>query len=135
MPGLHHPIWDDLAAVGLDAKQKQALDGIRNGVTKSVIRKTADLRIARIETHEALAGDTVNIKTVEEKVRTAAALRADIELSVIRAIEEAKALLTPAQRTRLNELRKAGGMPGSAHVRPPARPGKKDGPAARAEKG
>jgi Spy/CpxP family protein refolding chaperone len=135
MPGLHHPIWGDLAAVGLDVKQKHALDGIRSSMTKSVIRKTADLQIARMELGEVLAGEKVDMKIVEEKVRTVASLHADMELSVIRAVEEAKALLTPAQRTRLEELHKGGDMSGPPPVRPPARAGKKGGPAPRAEKG
>ncbi len=132
MPRLHHPIWGNLASVGLDAKQKHAVDGIRSSMTKSIIRKTADLRIARMELGEALAGDTIDMKTVEEKVRAVSSLYADTELSVIRAIEEAKALLTPAQKIRLKELQKAGDMPGCPPVRPP---GKKDGRDTRAEKG
>ncbi len=124
IPGLHHPVWGDLAAVGLDAKQKHALDGIRSSMKKSVIRKTADLLIARIELGEALGADTVDMKTVEEKVRTAAALQAAVELSVIRAIEEAKTLLTPAQKAKLKELHKAGGP----HACPHAKSGKKSTP-------
>jgi hypothetical protein len=58
-----------------------------------------------------------------------------MELSAIRAIEEAKALLTQPQKSRLKELQKAHDMHGCPPVRPTAGTGKKDGPAARVEKG
>lgn len=135
MHGMHHPIWRDLASVGLDEKQQRALAAIRNAAAKSAIRKAADLRIARLELGETLAGETVNMKTIEQKVRALAALQADIELSAIKAVEEAKALLTPAQTTRLGELQKAGDMPGCPNARPPVKPVKKDGPDTRAERG
>lgn len=133
--GMHHPIWSAFASVGLDEKQQRALDAIKINVAKSLIRKTAEARIARIDLREALSGENVDMKAVEQKVQAVALLHAEMELAVIRGIEEAKALLTAQQKTRLKELRRAHDMPGSPHGCLPAKSGKNDRPATRAEKG
>ena len=65
---------------------------------KEKIRRTADMRIAQIELKDLLSQDPVDMKAVEAKVKQLEAMRTEMQLSHIKAMEECKAKLTPEQR-------------------------------------
>ena len=77
---------------------------------KEKIRRTADMRIAQIELKDLLSRDPVDMKAVEAKVKQLEAMRTEMQLSHIKAMEECKAKLTPEQRKKLREMIEAGPM-------------------------
>ncbi|MDA8082143.1 MAG: periplasmic heavy metal sensor [Nitrospiraceae bacterium] len=105
-------MMDRLASLGLDAKQKESVKAIHLKTKKEMIRKKADADIARLDLREILGKDTVDMAAAEATVKQIEALRADMQMMHIRAREEIKAVLTPAQRTKFAEMRDMDGMGG-----------------------
>jgi Spy/CpxP family protein refolding chaperone len=102
--GAGHPMWKDLMALGLDEKQRDAINEIKDRVMKEVIRKRADERVAGIELKDLLDKDPVDIKAVEAKLKQMEAIKTEVRLSLIRAGEEAKSKLTADQRKKFKEM-------------------------------
>jgi Spy/CpxP family protein refolding chaperone len=97
-------LWEKLMALGLDARQVDELKAIRTRMMKSMVRKRADRQLQEIEIHDLLDKDSVDMKAVEAAVKKSASLRADMFLAHVKAREEMKAVLTPAQRKQLREM-------------------------------
>jgi Spy/CpxP family protein refolding chaperone len=105
MRGGHHRMMHMcMKHLGLNAKQKAEIQEIRIATMKEVIRKRADMQIARLELRDLLSKDPVDMKAVEAKVKQIEGLRADIHLALIRAKEEVKAKLTPEQRQKMMNM-------------------------------
>jgi Spy/CpxP family protein refolding chaperone len=111
MMGEDH-ILGKLMILGLDEKQKEVVKEIERKTMKEIIKKRADLDIARIDLRDLLDKDSVNIKDVESKLKQIASLGTDIHLSRIKAHEEIKSKLTPDQRKKLKEMTEHGMMMG-----------------------
>jgi len=110
---MEHPLWMDLPRLNIDKNRMDAIREIEGKVLKDGIRKRAELQIASIELRELLGKDPLDMRAVETKLKQIAALRTDMELSHIKAIEEIKGKLTSEERKKLKEFIE------SAHVRPP----------------
>jgi Spy/CpxP family protein refolding chaperone len=93
-----------LQHLNLDARQRQEIEGIRMAMMKSVIRKKADMQIARLELRDLLSKDPVDMQAVGAKVKEIEALRADIHLALIKAKVEIKSKLTPQQRQKMMDM-------------------------------
>jgi len=104
MMGADHPLWKSLHELGLDEKQKEAAKRITRKTMREVIKKRADMQIARLDLRDALDEDPVDMGAVESKLKTIESLETDIRLSHIKAIEEIKSILTPDQRKQLKEM-------------------------------
>lgn len=96
-------MWMKLRLLNLDEKQKEAIKDIKSTLMKEAISKTADVRIARVELKDMLAGDSVDIHAVEAKVKQIGSLQTSLRLLRIKSMLEVKALLTPEQRKKLRE--------------------------------
>jgi Spy/CpxP family protein refolding chaperone len=103
MPAAEHPMWRHLMGLRLDGKQKEAIREIRSRVMKEIIKKKADMQIARIELKDLLDKDPVDMNAVEAKLKQVEAGRTEIRLSLIKAKEEVKSKLTPKQRKKFIE--------------------------------
>ncbi len=114
MMGEHH-LMGKLMSLGLDEKQKEAIKEIIRKTMRENIKKRADLHIARIDLGDLLDKDSVNMTSVESKLKEIASLETDIRLSRIKAHEEIKSILTPDQRKKLKEMGKMGMMQGKGY--------------------
>ncbi len=110
-----HVLWKTLMRLDLSEQQKEALAAIRSRVEKETIRKRADLEVGRLELHDLLRKDPVDMKAVEANLKKAEAVRTDLRLSHIKAREEVKAQLTPEQRAKLKEQIRAGSAERNEH--------------------
>ena len=108
MMDAEHPIWRQLRELGLDEKQKGEVQELRRRVMEEMIRKRTDEQITGMELKNLLEKDPVNIKAVETKIRRIETIRVEMHLSLILAMEEIKAKLTPDQRKKLQEMQKTG---------------------------
>jgi hypothetical protein len=88
----------------LDENQKKAIYEIKNRLIKDSVRKMADIRIARIELKDLLGKDPVDMKAVEAKVKQIGALRTEMHLACIKALQEIKAKLPREQLKKLGEM-------------------------------
>ena len=130
-----HPMWRYLIGLGLNEKQKAEVKEIRHRVMKEMIKKRADERIAGIEMKELIDKDSVDMRAVEAKLKQIETLKTEMQLSLIRAAEEAKSKLTPEQRKKFKEMREIapdmgppmmGGMVHGDMRMPPPHRGKED---------
>ena len=111
---------DHRADLGLTPAQVQELERIRSDFQKIAIKLDADQRVAEMDVAELLRADPVDIGRVEAKIHESERLKADFRVGRVRAIERAKAQLTPEQRAKLATML---GEPPSARPRagsPPA---------------
>jgi Spy/CpxP family protein refolding chaperone len=102
------------AELGLLDEQVKQLTQIFSQAMKTHIKQDADLRIAEFELGELLEADPVDMGQVEGKLKAIEGLRTTLRLSLIKAHEQAKGLLTPEQRQKLERLHdRLPGMMGS----------------------
>ncbi len=99
-----HPMFEKLKSLGLDEKQTAEVKAVHFRVMKEMIKKRADLQVARMELREMLGMSPVDMKAVEGKVRQIEALRGDMLLMHIQAREEVKSKLTPEQRKKFETM-------------------------------
>ena len=115
MKEVEHHLSKALKSLNLDEQQKKMIHEIKSRIMKETIRKMADIRIARIEVKDLLIQDPMDMKAVEAKVRQLGALRTEMHLSHIKALEDIKATLNPEQRKKFGEMMKTGPMMGGMH--------------------
>lgn len=111
----------------LSSEQVKKLEQLRDNYQRLSIRNEADARIIELDIDALLDVPTVDVTKVEAKIREAEKLRADLRIARVRAIEQAKAVLTAEQRKKFYE------DSGAAHPRrgsqnPPARERERSSP-------
>jgi Spy/CpxP family protein refolding chaperone len=92
------------AELGLEDEQVKQLTQIFSQATKALIKQRADLRIAEFELGELLEADAVDMGQVEAKLKAIEELRTALRFNLIKAHEQAKGILTPEQRQKLERL-------------------------------
>ena len=100
-----HDLGEQIDRLDLDQNQLAAVKEIRNRSRKEMIKKRADLQVAKVELQELLDRDQVDMKAVEAKFKQMEPLRTALHLQMLREQEEIKAKLTPDQLKRLKAMR------------------------------
>jgi hypothetical protein len=95
---LHHK--DDLRLTG---EQVTKLEQLRDSYQRLSIRTEADTRIIELDVVTLLDKPNVDLAKVEHKIREVEKLRADLRIARVRAVEQAKAVLTAEQRKKFYE--------------------------------
>lgn len=109
--------------LGLDEKQKDAVQAIHFKARKDIIRLGADEQVAEIELKEILSKDPVDLKAAEAAVRKMEGTRSEMKLTHIKAKEEIKSNLTPEQRKKfsammgMEAMERGNGMMGRCNMR------------------
>jgi len=91
---------EKLKALGLDDKQKEAVEAIHFRTKKEMIRKRADVQVAEIELKEILSKDPVDLTAAETAVKKIEGLKSEMKMLHIKAKEEIKSNLTPEQKKK-----------------------------------
>lgn len=104
MRGKHHRLWRYMMNLDLDQKQKAEIWKIKADMMKNMIRKKADLKIARLELGELLHSEKTDMTKVEAKVKEMEGMKASMLISGIKAMEAAKSKLTAEQRKKLADM-------------------------------
>ena len=92
------------AELGLSDEQAKQLTQIFSQATKAGIKQRAEIRIAELELRDLFETDPVDMAQVEGKLKAIEGLRTALRLSLIKAHEQAKGVLTPEQRQKLEGL-------------------------------
>jgi len=95
---------DHRSDLALTPAQVEELERIRSDFQKEAIKLDADQRVAEMDVASFLRTDPVDIGRVEARIREAERLKADFRVGRVRAIERAKAQLTPEQRAKLHTM-------------------------------
>ncbi len=91
-------------ALGLSADQVRKLEQLRDGFQRQSIRTEADLKIVELDIAAMLENDAPDMAKLEAKIREGEKMRADLRIARIRAIEQARGLLSKEQKKKLQEL-------------------------------
>jgi Spy/CpxP family protein refolding chaperone len=89
--------------LGLSPEQVKKLEQLRDNFQRQSIRNEADTRIVELDIAALLDSPTVDVAKVEAKIREAEKLRAELRIARIRAMEQAKAVLTAEQRKKFSD--------------------------------
>jgi hypothetical protein len=89
--------------LGLAGDQIKKLEQLRDNYQRLSIRTDADTRILELDVATLLDKPNVDVPKVEQKIREVEKLRADLRIARVRAVEQAKALLTAEQRKKFYE--------------------------------
>lgn len=100
-------ILDHERDLRLSAPQVQSLAAIRGEFQKQALKKRADLQVAELELDELRSKTPVDLGAVEAKIKQSDALKTELRIAGIQAVEAARAKLSPEQRTKLDALRRA----------------------------
>ena len=92
----------------LTDEQTEQLHKINVDTRKNAVQKRADLQIRQIELHELLRAENPPRVQVEQKVREITQLQGDLMQTRVDALLSARAVLTPEQRQKAQELRSQG---------------------------
>ena len=87
----------------LTGEQVKKLEQLRDAYQRQSIRTDADSRIMDLDIAALLDKPTVDVPKVEQKIREVEKMRADLRIARVRAVEQAKALLTAEQRKKFYE--------------------------------
>ncbi len=98
------PMLEKLKSLGLDEKQTAEIKAVHLRVMKEMVKKRADMQVARMELGEILGMDPVDMKAAEGKIRQIEALRGDMQMMHIQAREEVKGKLTPEQKKKFETV-------------------------------
>lgn len=90
--------------LGLDEKQKEAVRAIHLQTKKTMIKKAADIKVAKIELQEILSKDPVDLAAAEAAVKKIENQRTEMKMMRIKAMEEVKSNLNPEQRKKFSEM-------------------------------
>jgi hypothetical protein len=93
-------LLNDREYLRLSQEQVKKLEQLRDNYQRLSIRNDADARLVELDIVALLDAPTVDVSKVEAKIREAEKLRADLRIARVRAIEQAKAVLTPEQRKK-----------------------------------
>jgi Spy/CpxP family protein refolding chaperone len=103
MEARHH-VMGMMMGLGLDEKQMGAIQKIIDTTVKEMIKKRSDLLIAKIDLEGILHREPVNLNAAEAQMKQIEAMKTDMFISHLKALEEVKSLLSPEQKGRLKEM-------------------------------
>jgi Spy/CpxP family protein refolding chaperone len=90
--------------LNLSSEQVKNLERLRTDFEREAVKNEGDLRVAELDLSEILKADSVDVKRAEAKVREIERLRAELRIARIRAIEQAKTVLSQEQREKLRAM-------------------------------
>jgi Spy/CpxP family protein refolding chaperone len=96
----------------LTAEQRKKLRDLGPTHRREMVRLRADLETAQIDLQEAMRDDATDARGVDQRIDALAALHAKRMKAMAAHWREVRSILTPAQRTKLRDLRPGrGGRP------------------------
>ncbi len=98
-PGKHSHMFM-FKKLGLSDTQREAIRAVHLKTKKEMIRKIADIKIAKIELMEILSKDPVDMAAVESVVKKIENLRVEMKMMRIKAMEEIKSNLNDEQKKK-----------------------------------
>ena len=92
--------------IGLNAEQEKKIAAWLEAHEQWSIKFRADMEIKALKLRKALEAEEVNLKDAEELIRAQADMHAEMQIARLRFQQDLKALLTPEQLAKSQELKK-----------------------------
>jgi Spy/CpxP family protein refolding chaperone len=92
--------------VGLNDEQEKKIGALLEAHEQWSIKFRADMEIKALKLRQALEADAVNMKDAEALIRAQAGMHAEMQIARLRFQQDLKALLTPEQLAKCDELKK-----------------------------
>jgi len=102
--GGEHPFMGMFKKLGLDKKQMAAVREIHLNTMKDVIKKKADIKIAKIELMEILSKDPVDMTAAESAVKKIEGLKTEMKMTLIKSMVEIKSNLNAEQKEKFSSM-------------------------------
>ncbi len=102
--GGEHPFIGMFKKLGLDKKQMEAVREIHLATMKEVIKKKADIKIAKIELMEILSKDPVDMTAAESAVKKIEGLKTEMKMTLIKSMVEIKSNLNAEQKEKFSSM-------------------------------
>ncbi len=93
----HMFFLDRIDELGLTPEQTNKLKALHSECRRDNIRNSAEAKIARLELTDLLAANDWSLKDVEPRVRKVQKLEGDIQVRHLKALSDARKVLTPEQ--------------------------------------
>lgn len=106
--------------LGVTDQQKDRLEAIHEAQRRRAIEIRKDLQLAELDVRKLVRADTPDRRAIDAQVDRVAALRTELQKSRLNAMLDARGVLTPQQRQKLEQLREQG-PDGGAEDRPAPR--------------
>jgi Spy/CpxP family protein refolding chaperone len=129
MPGRMDILGRLADKLDLSEEQRDEIKDILTAHQKDMIQKKADRELAEVELRELTMEDDPDLDAIEEQVKEIANLEAGMRYSQIKAMVDARSVLTDEQKEQLKELQKD--RPARMMRRAAARGGERRGSAGR----
>jgi Spy/CpxP family protein refolding chaperone len=100
------PFWENIQILGLEERQIQQIKEIRDQFLLETIKQRTELQFVAIKMKELLEKDPVDLVMAETVLKQRESAKLALELSSLRAVEEAKSILTQEQRKKIQEVLK-----------------------------
>ena len=98
-----------MAKLDLSETQREKLADLHERTLKTNIQARADLRVAQLDLRKLMRAETPDARAIEAQIDKLAGLRAAIQKTRVKALLDARSVLTPEQQKQLRELRGPGG--------------------------
>lgn len=92
--------------IGLNGEQEKKISALLEAHEQWAIKFRADMEIKALKLRKALEADALDMKEAEAMIRAQADMHAEMQIARVRFQQDLKALLTPEQLTKCNELKK-----------------------------
>jgi Spy/CpxP family protein refolding chaperone len=92
--------------IGLNDEQEKRISALLEAHEQWLITFRADMEIKALKLRRTLEADAVNMKDAEEMIRAQADMHAEMQIARLRFQQDLKALLTPEQLAKCDELKK-----------------------------
>ena len=101
---VRHHVMELMMGLDLDDKQMGAIQKIIDTTVKDMIKKRSDLLIATIDFEGILHQDPVNVEGAEAQMKQIDAMKTDMFISHLKALEKIKSELSAEQKSRLKQM-------------------------------
>ena len=106
-PGYLLKVADKL---NLSDSQKENFEALKTNFKKFVVKKNADIKVAKIELDELLSKGKFDTKKIKEQIEKIESLQSELRSEMLKTIEKSRSFLRQDQLDKLKELRAQGGM-------------------------
>lgn len=94
----------------LSASQKSQFEALKTNFKKFAVKKSADIKVAKIELNELLNKEKFDSKKIKSQISKIESLQSDLRIEMLKTIEKSRSFLRQDQLNKLKDLRNNGGM-------------------------
>ena len=99
-----HHFMQIMMDLGLNDKQMEEVHNIVDSAAKDLIKKGADIFVARIDMEDIIHREPIDLKAAESKLKQIEAMKTETFMMRLKAFEQIQSVLTADQRNKLRKI-------------------------------